>query len=340
MLHYFFSFFLFLGVVMANDLNDKKILSVEKDLALLKDKLSPKEFDVMCNEGTEPPFKNEYWDNKKEGIYIDKISGKALFSSLDKYDSGTGWPSFTQPLDQKNVQFKVDKKMGSERIEVKSSSSKAHLGHVFEDGPKDKGGKRFCMNSASLRFIAKDKLKDEGYGEFLSLFPANMSENKVKLEEAIFGGGCFWGVEDLLKKLPGVVETDVGYAGGSLKNPTYNDVKKGNTGHAEVVLVKFDPAKIKYGQVLDYFFKLHDPTTKNKQGNDEGTQYRSVIFAFNDQQKNEAEAAIKRAGQSGRWKNPVVTEVKGPGHFYKAEEYHQDYLSKTPNGYTCHFLRE
>ncbi len=125
---------------------------------------------VTQHEGTEKPFQNEYWDNKEPGIYVDIVSGEPLFSSTDKYDSGTGWPSFTKPLDKKMVQEKTDRKLGLPRTEVRSANADSHLGHVFEDGPKDKGGLRYCINSASMRFIPKDKLEAEGYGEYKSLF--------------------------------------------------------------------------------------------------------------------------------------------------------------------------
>ena len=136
----------------------------------LRQRLTPIQYRVTCEEGTEPAFHNAYWDNHKPGIYVDVISGKPLFSSMDKFDSGTGWPSFTKPLDKTNVKEKTDRAYGMERTEVRSASSDAHLGHVFDDGPADKGGMRYCMNSASLRFIPVEKLKDEGFGEYLPLF--------------------------------------------------------------------------------------------------------------------------------------------------------------------------
>ncbi len=136
----------------------------------LKKRLTPIQYRVTCEEGTEPAFRNAYWDNHRAGIYVDVISGKPLFSSTDKFDSGTGWPSFTKPLDKSAVVEKTDRTYGMERTEVRAKDSDAHLGHVFDDGPEDKGGMRYCMNSASLRFIPVDKLKEEGYGEYLPLF--------------------------------------------------------------------------------------------------------------------------------------------------------------------------
>ena len=163
---------------------------------------------------------------------------------------------------------------------------------------------------------------------------------KPMTEVATVAGGCFWGVEEILRKVPGVVETRVGYTGGFLKNPTYGDVKKGATGHAEAVEIRFDPAVIKYEDVLGWFFRLHDPTTLNRQGNDQGSQYRSAVFYHSEAQKKHAQEVIVRVGKSGKWKNPVVTEVVAATEFYLAEEYHQDYLQKDPGGYTCHFLRD
>jgi methionine-R-sulfoxide reductase len=125
---------------------------------------------VTQENGTEPPFNNAYWDNHAEGIYVDVQSGEPLFSSSDKFDSGTGWPSFTKPIDKKNIHENTDSTLGMSREEVRSVKGNSHLGHVFEDGPKDKGGLRYCINSASLRFIPKDKLQAEGYGEYLKLF--------------------------------------------------------------------------------------------------------------------------------------------------------------------------
>jgi methionine-R-sulfoxide reductase len=143
-----------------------------KDDADLRNRLTPQQYYVTKQNGTEPPFRNEYWDNHKPGIYVDRISGEPLFSSLDKFESGTGWPSFTKPLVKENVVQKGDHSHGMVRDEVRSKASDAHLGHVFDDGPADKGGMRYCMNSASLRFVPVEDLEKEGYGQFRSLFEA------------------------------------------------------------------------------------------------------------------------------------------------------------------------
>ena len=162
----------------------------------------------------------------------------------------------------------------------------------------------------------------------------------AKSEVATLAGGCFWGVEDILRKLPGVIETQVGYTGGQTQNPRYEQVKTGETGHAEAIQINFDPSKISYEALLEYFFRLHDPTTANRQGNDVGSQFRSAIFYHDEKQKLAAEKKKHEAQESGRWKKSVVTEIVPASKFYDAEEYHQDYLEKNPGGYTCHWMRE
>lgn len=306
----------------------------------LKQKLNPMQYRVTQECGTEPPFQNEYWNNHAAGIYVDVVSGAALFSSLDKFDSGTGWPSFTKPLSESAVSEKVDRSHGMVRTEVRSRLADSHLGHVFPDGPGPTKT-RYCINSAALKFIPLDQLAAAGYGEYLALFKEGSdSATKTENEVAILAGGCFWGVEELIRKLPGVIKTEVGYTGGSIANPTYERVSVGTTGHAESVRVEFDPKRLKYADLLRYFFRLHDPTTPNRQGNDRGTQYRSVVFYANEEQKNTALEVIREVNASGKWNSSVVTQVEAASKWYPAEEYHQDYLQKHPDGYTCHWVRE
>jgi len=160
-------------------------------------------------------------------------------------------------------------------------------------------------------------------------------------ETATLAGGCFWGMQEILRHVPGVVETRVGYTGGETPNADYEQVETGHTGHAESIEVTFDPSKISFADLLEkYFFKMHDPTTRNRQGNDIGTQYRSAIFYHSEAQRQTAEAIKAKVDKSGFWKSPIVTEIVPATAFYPAEEYHQDYLQKHPGGYTCHFLRE
>jgi peptide methionine sulfoxide reductase msrA/msrB len=159
-------------------------------------------------------------------------------------------------------------------------------------------------------------------------------------ETVILAGGCFWGMEELLRQIPGVTATEVGYCGGTTTNATYEQVKTGTTGHAEAVKVEFDPAKLPFDSLLGWYFRMHDPTTLNRQGNDIGTAYRSAILCLTPEQKAVAERVKAEVDKSGKWKKPVVTEIRDAGPWSTAEEYHQDYLQKHPGGYTCHWLRD
>lgn len=159
-------------------------------------------------------------------------------------------------------------------------------------------------------------------------------------ETATLAGGCFWGMEEILRKIPGVIETRVGYTGGLTANPTYKEVCTGATGHAEAIEIVFDPSIISYEQILGYFFRMHDPTTLNRQHNDVGTQYRSAIFYHGEEQKRIAEQVKDQLDASGKWKRPVVTQIAPATDFHLAEGYHQDYLQKNPGGYNCHVLRD
>ncbi len=290
--------------------------------------------------GTEPPFNNAYWDNKEPGLYVDVVSGEPLFTSLDKYDSMSGWPSFTRPLDANNITEHSDDTLGMVRIEVRSKYGDSHLGHVFPDGPKEQGGLRYCINSASLRFIPQDKLAAEGYADYLPLFDNDESTDTDTIETAILAGGCFWGMEELFRHQPGVINTRVGYTGGHVPDVTYKDVKQGDTGHAEAIEVMFDSSQTSYRDILEFFFMVHDSTTKNRQGNDIGDSYRSAIFVENSEQAKVADELIRELDASGILPDPITTEVTKAGPFYEAEPEHQDYLQHYPNGYTCHWIRK
>jgi peptide methionine sulfoxide reductase msrA/msrB len=326
----------------------------------LRKRLTGLQYEVTQKAATEPPFRNEFWDNHEPGLYVDVATGEPLFSSTDKFDSGTGWPSFTQPVEPARVVEHDDSSLLMKRVEVVSQGGDSHLGHVFDDGPGPTH-LRYCINSASLRFVPATKLAAEGYGEYAGLFgntkaaapeaatansctigePGKQPGCAPTLETAILAGGCFWGMEDLLRKIPGVIETEAVYTGGTTPNPTYEDLHDGTTGHAEAVRIVFDPKQISYADLLEkWFFKMHDPTTKNRQGNDVGTQYRSAIFVTSPEQRKVAEEVKARVDKSGKWKNPIVTEITDAGPATRAEEYHQDYLQKHPDGYTCHYMRE
>lgn len=285
----------------------------------LATKLTDEERKVILNDGTEPAFCGNLVDNKKQGVYLCRLCELPLFASDSKFTSGTGWPSFFQPVDEAHIDQHKDLSFGMVRIEIECARCGGHLGHVFPDGPKPTG-LRFCVNSASLSFVEDGEELPDGA--------------KPDLKSAYFAGGCFWGVEDALQQIPGVLSAVSGYQGGTVENPGYKEVCTGRTGHAESVRVIFDPSEVSYRELLEWFFKIHNPTQGNRQGPDVGTQYRSAVFAADDEQKREAEEYVERLAASGKYGDRrITTQISDMMPFYEAEEVHQDYHLK--HGGSC-----
>ncbi|HWL92987.1 MAG TPA: bifunctional methionine sulfoxide reductase B/A protein [Phycisphaerae bacterium] len=290
------------------------------EVADLAKKLDPEAYRITQNADTERPFCGTLLDNKKDGVYVCVVCGLPLFSSEHKFTSGTGWPSFYREFDPQHVARKTDRDLGMVRTEINCARCGAHLGHVFDDGPKPTG-QRHCLNSASLKFHEKGQ----------ELPP----ESRPTLETAYFAAGCFWGVEHYFQKGPGVVDAASGYMQGRTENPDYKGICSGDTGHAETVKVVYDPKKISFRRLLEAFFRMHNPTELNRQGPDVGDQYRSGIWYVSEDQRREAEAYVKHLAEIKAYNGKkIVTQIEPARKFFPAEDYHQDYVEKT--GRACH----
>ncbi|HEY9203749.1 MAG TPA: bifunctional methionine sulfoxide reductase B/A protein, partial [Sulfurimonas sp.] len=242
------------------------------------EQLSEEEKNVLLHKGTERPFSGKYTNEKSRGIYTCKICDAPLYDSGDKFDSGTGWPSFDDAIEGA---IKRIPDADGRRVEIVCANCGAHLGHVFEGEGFTAKNTRHCVNSISLNLVKKPDIKDKN------------------LSYAYFAGGCFWGVEYYLQKLEGVKEVISGFMGGHVKNPSYYEVVRTNTGHLETVEVVYDSSVISYEEIAKTFFEIHDPTQTNGQGPDIGEQYLSAVFVNNEEERKTVESLIEKLEANG-----------------------------------------
>lgn len=276
-------------------------------------KLSKEEERVIIHKGTQLPFIGKYTYNFKKGIYTCKQCGNPLYKSKDKFEAFCGWPSFDDTI---SGAVKEVKEKDTNRVEIICAKCKGHLGHVFRGEKFTKKNTRHCVNSISLDFV---------------------QEEQLKFKNAIFAGGCFWGVEYHFSNTKGVIHVISGYTGGETKNPNYREVCKGGTGHVEAVKVIYDDKIIKYEELVKIFFEIHNFEQEGGQGPDIGEQYESYIFYKDEKEKQISQKIINELKKKGY--NPV-TKLRKAKDFYKAENHHQDYYAKKGGEPYCHVRRK
>lgn len=295
-------------IKFANNGNPVPDRRVEKTNQEWKALLTDEQFRITRLKSTERAFSSELCSYFEPGRYACICCGTELFDADTKFESGTGWPSFTQPIKENAVAYHKDGSFGMVRIEARCNTCDAHLGHVFQDGPMP-SGLRYCMNAVSLKKI-------------------DVREKKID-----FGGGCFWCTEAIFQRLKGVLKVENGYSGGKITNPTYREVCSGGTGHAEIVEITYNPDEISFEDLLRIHLSTHNPTISNKQGADQGSQYRSVIFYRTEDEKQAAMKMIDEVQKS--YSDKVVTQLEMFEHFYKADDYHQNYYNNNPDEGYC-----
>jgi peptide methionine sulfoxide reductase msrA/msrB len=287
-----------------------------------KKQLSSEQYYVLREEGTEAAFSGKLLMNKEKGVYKCGGCGNPLFTDDMKFDSHCGWPSFDKEISGGKIVMHEDNKFGMNRTEIECAKCGGHLGHLFDDGPTETG-LRYCVNSASLEFVSE---KDAS---------VQKAKGGQKMDTITLGGGCYWCVEAVYEMLEGVVKVESGFSGGNTKNPSYEEVCSGKTGHAEVVQLVYEESKISLEEILKVFFTVHDPTTLNRQGADVGTQYRSVIFYRNENERIIVKDIVDELNLEKVYDSPIVTQITAFKRFYSAEKYHQDYYKLNKEEQYC-----